>query len=214
MSAAPSKTRVLLVAGRASLAAGLRALLGAGDLEVVGEASTLAGAEAGLRVADVAVVGEPDAATLAGVRTVSVVVVSHDTSLLRVLSSREDRPWGWVSPGAGAAEVQAAVRAVAAGLTVVPPSLAPAVLSQLAGRSGNTRDEGSEQGVVVESLTARERDVLQLLAEGMANRAIASALGISEHTVKFHLASIFGKLGASTRTEAVRRGLRRGLIQI
>ena len=90
----------------------------------------------------------------------------------------------------------------------------PAVLSQLAGRSGNTRDEGSEQGVVVESLTARERDVLQLLAEGMANRAIASALGISEHTVKFHLASIFGKLGASTRTEAVRRGLRRGLIQI
>jgi DNA-binding NarL/FixJ family response regulator len=213
MSAAPSKTRVLLVAGRASLAAGLRALLAAGDLEVVAEASTLASAAAGVRVADVAVVGEPDAATLAGARTVSVVVVSGDTSLLRVLSSRQDRPWGWVSPGADAAELQAAVRAVAAGLTVVPPSLAPPVLSQLAGRSGGSRDDGGAQGVV-ESLTARERDVLQLLAEGMANRAIASALGISEHTVKFHLASIFGKLGASTRTDAVRRGLRRGLIQI
>ena len=78
MSAAPSKTRVLLVAGRASLAAGLRALLGAGDLEVVGEASTLAGAEAGL---EGAATGEPAAKRVAPLRPVS-------TNHVELLSSR------------------------------------------------------------------------------------------------------------------------------
>jgi DNA-binding NarL/FixJ family response regulator len=67
---------------------------------------------------------------------------------------------------------------------------------------------------LVEELTPRERDVLALLSDGYANRAIGERLGISEHTVKFHLASIFGKLGASTRTEAVRKGLDLGLIDI
>lgn len=67
---------------------------------------------------------------------------------------------------------------------------------------------------LVESLTVREHDVLALVADGLPNREIASALGISEHTVKFHLASIFGKLAVSTRTEAVQRGLRLGVIEI
>lgn len=66
---------------------------------------------------------------------------------------------------------------------------------------------------LIEALTGREHDVLALVADGLSNREIATALAISEHTVKFHLASIFGKLGASTRTEAVHRGLRHGLIQ-
>jgi ATP/maltotriose-dependent transcriptional regulator MalT len=66
----------------------------------------------------------------------------------------------------------------------------------------------------LESLTARELDVLVLVADGLSNRDIAGRLGISEHTVKFHLASIFGKLGVSTRTEAVQRGLRLGVIDI
>ena len=67
---------------------------------------------------------------------------------------------------------------------------------------------------LLETLTAREHDVLALLADGLSNRDIAGRLAISEHTVKFHLASIFGKLGASTRTEAVQRGLRLGVIEI
>lgn len=73
---------------------------------------------------------------------------------------------------------------------------------------------GPETESLVEALTAREQEVLALLAGGLPNREIASALSISEHTVKFHLASIFGKLGVSTRTEAVQRGLRLGVIEI
>lgn len=63
-----------------------------------------------------------------------------------------------------------------------------------------------------EALTPREHDVLTLLAEGAGNRAIAERLGISDHTVKFHLSAIFGKLGVTTRTAAVRRALRLGWI--
>lgn len=77
-----------------------------------------------------------------------------------------------------------------------------------------TRPPGRPREPVVEELTSRERDVLTLLADGLANREIAAALAISEHTVKFHLASIFGKLGATTRTDAVQRGLRLGVIDI
>jgi ATP/maltotriose-dependent transcriptional regulator MalT len=70
------------------------------------------------------------------------------------------------------------------------------------------------QEPLVEALTAREHDVLALVADGLPNRDVARALAISEHTVKFHLASIFGKLAVSTRTEAVQRGLRLGVIDI
>lgn len=65
-----------------------------------------------------------------------------------------------------------------------------------------------------EPLTAREIQVLELLAEGLANKAIAARLGISDQTVKFHVASISGKLGAVNRTDAVRRAVRRGLIAL
>src|SRR5688572_17404682 len=66
----------------------------------------------------------------------------------------------------------------------------------------------------IEVLTPRERDVLELLAEGMSNKAIAARLQISDQTVKFHVASIAGKLGAANRTDVVRRAVRRGLIAL
>ena len=75
-------------------------------------------------------------------------------------------------------------------------------------------DRVREGPVLVEPLTAREHDVLVLVADGLRNREVAERLGITEHTVKFHLAAIFGKLGASSRTEAVRRGFQLGLIQL
>jgi DNA-binding NarL/FixJ family response regulator len=65
-----------------------------------------------------------------------------------------------------------------------------------------------------EPLTAREVEVLGLLAEGLPNKSIATRLGISDQTVKFHVASICGKLGAANRTDAVRRSVRRGLISL
>ncbi len=70
------------------------------------------------------------------------------------------------------------------------------------------------EGEMSEEITSRETDVLRMLAEGLVNKDIAARLGISEHTVKFHISSILDKLGASTRTEAVTLGIRRGLIPI
>ena len=67
---------------------------------------------------------------------------------------------------------------------------------------------------LAEGLTAREIQVLELLSEGLSNKAIAGRLGISDQTVKFHVAAISGKLGASNRTDAVRRAIRRGLVTV
>ncbi len=68
--------------------------------------------------------------------------------------------------------------------------------------------------VSVETLTAREIQVLELLVEGRSNKAIAGELGISDQTVKFHVAAIAGKLGAANRTDAVRRAIRRGIVTV
>ena len=96
--------------------------------------------------------------------------------------------------------------------------LAEAVISlplhlSLPRRSSN-RSEERRGDPLIESLTTREHDVLAFVADGLSNREVAQELSISEHTVKFHLASIFGKLGVSTRTEAVQRGVRLGVIEI
>jgi len=104
-----------------------------------------------------------------------------------------------------AQELLAAVEAAAAGLVVLHPREVGAVLPSAAAAS--TRAE-----TLIEPLTPREREVLQMLAAGLVNKEIAVRLSISEHTVKFHVASILGKLGAATRTEAVSIGIRHGLI--
>ena len=75
-------------------------------------------------------------------------------------------------------------------------------------------ESGDDDAPFAEPLTARETEVLELLAEGLPNKAIAGALGISDQTVKFHVASIAGKLGAVNRTDTVRRAVRRGLIAL
>lgn len=87
--------------------------------------------------------------------------------------------------------------------------LVPQSESQSQRERGRDSDEWIE-----EPLTRREIDVLQLLAEGLPNKSIATRLGVSDQTVKFHLASIFAKLGATNRTDAVRLALRRGLINL
>jgi DNA-binding NarL/FixJ family response regulator len=78
----------------------------------------------------------------------------------------------------------------------------------------SARDDGGSGSVFEEALTHRELEVLELLAEGLPNKGIADRLGISDQTVKFHIASIMGKLGASNRVETVRRAVRRGLLSL
>jgi two-component system, NarL family, nitrate/nitrite response regulator NarL len=92
------------------------------------------------------------------------------------------------------------------------------LISAPVGRASTTRplsiDESLGSDDYEEPLTAREVEVLELLAEGLPNKSIAIRLGISDQTVKFHVASICGKLGAANRTQAVRRAVRRGLISL
>lgn len=71
-----------------------------------------------------------------------------------------------------------------------------------------------DEEVIIEALTSREAEVLALAADGLSNKTIAARLGVSDETVKFHLAAVFGKLHASNRTDAVTRALRRGLIPL
>jgi two-component system, NarL family, response regulator YdfI len=102
-------------------------------------------------------------------------------------------------------QLAAALEAAMAGLVVVHPSEI-AVALPAAPVAFAPRAE------LREPLTPREREVLEMLASGLVNKEIAAKLSISEHTVKFHVASILGKLGAATRTEAVSLGFRRGLV--
>jgi DNA-binding NarL/FixJ family response regulator len=99
----------------------------------------------------------------------------------------------------------------ASGAEVDAIILAPA--TQDGGRTPSA-SVGDDEAEFAEPLTPREIEVLELLAEGLPNKAIAHALGISDQTVKFHVSSIAGKLGAANRTDIVRRAVRRGLIAL
>lgn len=100
------------------------------------------------------------------------------------------------------ARLQSALRAIHAGLQVIDPAF--------------TREDPGSQATATspEELTEREQEVLAMLAEGLSNKEISSRLHISTHTVKFHISSILGKLGASSRTEAVSIGMRTGRVAI
>jgi DNA-binding NarL/FixJ family response regulator len=108
-----------------------------------------------------------------------------------------------VSPDAPPEELSAAIVAVIQGLVVLPRALTGRLL-----RGQEVVEEPSEP------LTVREREVLGLLGQGLSNKMIARNLRISEHTVKFHVSSIYAKLGAASRTEAVGLGARLGLISL
>ena len=105
-------------------------------------------------------------------------------------------------------EIVAAIQASVVGLVVLHPDALHSVLSPI--RSGEQPAlESSDQ-----ILTLREIEVLRMIAEGLGNKEIASKLRISDHTVKFHISSIFAKLGASSRAEAVTIGIRGGMIMV
>ena len=130
--------------------------------------------------------------------TIATLFLSNDQLNIREMT-RSLRVWGVLPTDASAEELTAAVHALSQGLIVGTSTL----LFQ-------TESEPLSHG----PLTDRESEVLGLLAKGLANKQIAVALGISEHTVKFHVSSIYAKLNVTNRTEAVREGLRGGWIAL
>jgi DNA-binding NarL/FixJ family response regulator len=107
-------------------------------------------------------------------------------------------------------DIQLALQAAEAGLVLLHPTSASGLIQHSSLR--DTRDNAAEDSA--EELTVRESEVLRLVSMGLGNKEVAGRLAISEHTVKFHISSILGKLHAGSRTEAVSLGIRRGLIPI
>jgi NarL family two-component system response regulator YdfI len=206
--------RVFIVAESARTRERLEDLLDARRIEVVGSASNLENAAEALAEedADVLLVEAPnesveellEALASTGLTKEAAVVVLVDQSApVWAAQALQAGIRGVLTGEAGAQRLALAVEAAASGLVVLDPG------EVRAERSSSARPVTLE---LSEPLTARERQVLQMLAGGLGNKEIASRLKISEHTAKFHVASILGKFGASSRTEAVAIGLRRGLI--
>ncbi len=214
--------RLYVVAEPPLVRVGLRAVLAAmEDGSVAGESADLdpGALHVGDAAPDVVIVDPgPDgtAEELAGLigsaGRSGVVILGPIGDEDRLASLLAGRPWGYVSRDATPERLQDAVRAVASGLLAVDPRLA-STLFVTPGESLRPIPLREGEGPV-EELTAREREVLQLVALGLANKAIARDLGISEHTVKFHVAAILAKLGAGSRTEAAHIGARRGLVTL
>lgn len=107
-------------------------------------------------------------------------------------------------------EIASGVIAADRGLVLLDPEITKELASQTRAVTSSSQN-GPDR---LEELTAREVEVLRLMAEGFGNKQIAARLGISDHTVKFHISSILAKLSVSSRTEAVTQGIRRGLIVV
>lgn len=138
----------------------------------------------------------------------AVLFLTDDIESVRGMLGANLKAWGVLSTDASADELSAGIAAVAEGLWVGAPGLVEGWMRLPRGGEGLGEDS------LPEPLTAREKEVLQHMADGLANKQIALLLSISEHTVKFHLSSLYVKLGVSSRTEAVKRGVELGLISL
>ena len=197
--------RVLLNVSSPALRAGLRELLSSDKtIKVVNDSLD----EDDLRSeADVVVTSASRASLFRGAASLNNATDSSSAAILLLGDDqpnvqemkRMTRVWGILPADSSAEELTAAIHALSQGLIVGPPNL----LFE------------SESGPLERGpLTERESEVLALLATGLANKQIAVSLGISEHTVKFHVSSIYTKLNVTNRTEAVREGLRGGWIAL
>ncbi len=137
---------------------------------------------------------EDAAATLHELRDQPVLLLTTNPPLEMIRAGAH----GVLPPNASEPQIAAALQAAAADLIVLTPEAlaAPVVPNAPSG------------------LTARETEVLRMIAEGLANKEIAHRLGISEHTVKFHVSALLGKLGAGSRAEAIGLGIRQGAIML
>jgi DNA-binding CsgD family transcriptional regulator len=206
--------RVFILAGTADEARGLAALLEEeARVEVIGAEH-----------------GSDDASTASPVRgsTPDVALVTGGALLAELpfgqvpvvlLSEGPVDGWdhrgpvrAWLPPFASPAEIGVALMAASQGLTLLTGAQAEVIFN--VPETAHPLRTTQVMGALAEPLTPRETQVLRMMAEGLGNKEIAGQLGISDHTAKFHVASILGKLAAATRTEAVTMGIRRGLVPI
>lgn len=208
-------TRVVIAAAAPAVRAGLSALLSANPSFTVLETAARPGLLADLAdtvEAEVLLValepGEPLPVPLAlppdrAGREPAVVVLGDDPPDAWAARAIRAGARGALSRTATGEQIAAAVAAAAAGLVVTPAESAPAL-----------RPAVHASTAPAQALSPREIEVTAMLAEGLGNKVIAARLGISEHTIKSHVASIFAKLGVSTRAEAVVSAARLGLIML
>ena len=204
--------RILLADDHPVVRDGLAAMLATQpDFEVVGEAGT--GAEAvteAARLRPDVVLMDLEMPALDGIEAIRllraadpkaqvVVLTAFDTDE-RIVGALQAGAQGYLLKGAPRGEIFAAIRTVSAGGALIPPVVASKLLRQV---------RAAEQP---DALTAREKEVLGLVASGLANQEIAARLFISERTVKFHVSSLLAKLGAKNRTQAVRVARERGAL--
>jgi two-component system, NarL family, response regulator YdfI len=223
-------TTVFIIAASDVVRAGLEALVGSDErFTVAGSAADWAGLLTEVPSADVVLVDLSDTSevSIAQLRVFNEEVSDGEAPAFVVLISdlKEDRITTALGFNARAVlhrnsssgEILAAIEGAAAGLIVMDRDVLD-VLREVSASSpaqaATPSTLSEETGREVEQLTPREVEVLGMLAEGRANKEIAVRLMISEHTVKFHVSSIFAKLGVSSRTEAVTQGIRRGLIML
>lgn len=189
--------RVLLNVPSPALRAGLRALLSSDSTIRVMNDSVDEEMDADVMITSASHVSFSTSG-LDSVSTTATLLLVDDPLNVRELR-RSYRVWGVLPNDASSEELTAAVHALSQGLIVGTPTLL---------------FESESERISDGPLTDRESEVLGLLAKGLANKQIAVALGISEHTVKFHVSSIYTKLNVTNRTEAVREGLRGGWIAL
>jgi len=216
--------RVLVVAQSAVVRAGLESLIALSPgLELAGSSSGLTPGDFARRIEDsgaevvLVEVGAHDEKSFhdllalgEAVSSIAVVVLGEVAESARWQEALRMGVRAILPREATSDEILAAVEAAAAGLIVLEAAMVESLLDG-ALSTERAAQPPENQG---EALTPREVEVLGLLAEGSGNKQIAHRLGISEHTVKFHVASILAKLGAASRTEAVTLGIRRGLVML
>lgn len=220
-----TRLKIIILARHALVREGLRALL---TEETDFQISTLAptdewlddlfAAQADVLLLDVQVLEREGWRMLDELRralpALTLIVVGDNANDRRVAHALTLGARGYVLREASGEELAHAIRAAHNGIVALHPQIAARLLTELRAAENFRNEEELNADDLIEPLSERELDVLRALTRGQANKQIAAELFITEHTVKFHIRSILGKLGAANRTEAVTLALQKGLVSL